>query len=100
MFIFDNLLGVTDRHMQRLLREVATDKLTVALKGASEELKEKFLKNMSSRASEMLLEDMETKGPVRLSEVENTQKEILQTAMNLAADGEIALGGKGGEEYV
>jgi len=100
MFIFDNLLGVTDRHMQRLLREVSTDKLTVALKGASEELKEKFLRNMSSRASEMLLEDMETKGPVRLSEVENTQKEILQTAMNLAADGEIALGGKGGEEYV
>ena len=100
MFIFDNLLGVTDRHMQRLLQEVGQDKLVVALKGASEEMKEKITKNMSSRAREMLLEDLELMGPVRLSEVEDVQKEILQVAINLAADGTIALGGKGGEEYV
>ena len=100
MFIFDNLLALTDRHMQRLLQDVGPDKLVIALKGASEEMKTKITTNMSSRASEALLEDLELKGPVRLSEVEDMQKEILQVAINLSADGEIALGSKGGEEYV
>jgi len=100
MFIFDNLLALTDRHMQRLLQDVASDKLVIALKGASEEMKNKITGNMSSRAAEMLLEDLELKGPVRLSEVEDMQKEILQVAINLSTDGEIALGGKGGDEYV
>jgi len=100
MFIFDNLLSLTDRHMQTLLQGVENDKLVIALKGASEEIKTKITTNMSSRAAEMLLEDLELKGPVRLSEVEDMQKEILQVAINLAADGTIALGGKGGDEYV
>ncbi|MCH1556130.1 MAG: flagellar motor switch protein FliG [Pseudomonadales bacterium] len=100
MFIFDNLLSISDRDMQRLLQEAASDKLVIALKGASEEMKTKIISNMSSRASEMLLEDLELKGPVRLSEVEDVQKEILQIAINLAADGTIVLGGKGGDEYV
>jgi|SaaInlStandDraft_1057018.scaffolds.fasta_scaffold38010_2 flagellar motor switch protein FliG len=100
LFVFDNLLTVTDRHMQRLLQEVGQDKLVIALKGASEAMKDKIVSNMSSRASEMLMEDLELKGPVRLKEVEDTQKEILQIALNLAADGEIAIGGKGGDEYV
>ena len=100
MFIFDNLLSISDRDMQRLLQEVAVDKLVIALKGASEEMKNKITSNMSSRASEMLLEDLELKGPVRLSEVEDVQKEILQVAINLGADGTIVLGGKGGDEYV
>ena len=100
MFIFDNLLSVTDRHMQRLLQEVGQEKLVIALKGASEDMRDKITSNMSSRARDMLLEDLELMGPVKLSEVEDVQKEILQVAINLAADGTIALGSKSGEEYV
>ena len=100
MFIFDNLLSVTDRHMQRLLQEVGQEKLVIALKGASEDMRDKITSNMSSRARDMLLEDLELMGPVKLSEVEDVQKEILQIAINLAADGTIALGSKSGEEYV
>jgi flagellar motor switch protein FliG len=100
MFIFDNLLSISDRDMQTLLQSVANDKLVVALKGASEEMKTKIISNMSSRASEMLIEDLELKGPVRLSEVEDVQKEILQIAINLGAEGTIVLGGKGDDEYV
>ena len=100
MFIFDNLLSVTDRDMQRLLQEVGQEKLVFALKGASEDMRDKITSNMSSRARDMLLEDLELMGPVKLSEVEDVQKEILQVAINLAADGTIALGSKSGEEYV
>ena len=100
MFIFDNLLSVTDRDMQRLLQEVGQEKLVIALKGASEDMRDKITSNMSSRARDMLLEDLELMGPVKLSEVEDVQKEILQVAINLAADGTIALGSKSGEEYV
>ena len=100
MFIFDNLLSVTDRDMQRLLQEVGQEKLVIALKGASEDMRDKITSNMSSRARDMLLEDLELMGPVKLSEVEDVQKEILQIAINLAADGTIALGSKSGEEYV
>jgi len=100
MFIFDNLLSVTDRDMQRLLQEVGQEKLVIALKGASEDMRDKITSNMSSRARDMLLEDLELMGPVKLSEVEDVQKEILQVAINLAADGTIALGSKSGDEYV
>jgi len=100
MFVFDNLNDVDDRGIQALLREVSTDSLTLALKGADEELKEKILKNMSKRAAEMLREDMEARGPVRLSEVEVAQKEIISTARRLAEEGDIVLGGSGGEEMV
>ena len=100
MFVFENLNEVDDRGIQALLREISTDTLTLALKGADEGLKDKILKNMSKRASEMLREDMEARGPVRLSEVEAAQKEILSTALRLADDGEINLGGSGGEEFV
>ncbi len=100
MFVFDNLNDVDDRGIQSLLREISTDTLTLALKGAEEGLKEKILKNMSKRAAEMLREDMEARGPVRLSEVEAAQKEIITTARRLADDGEIMLGGSGAEEYV
>jgi flagellar motor switch protein FliG len=72
----------------------------VALKGASEELREKIFKNMSSRAAEMLREDLEAKGPVRISEVEAEQKEILKVVRRLSDEGQIALGGKGDESYV
>jgi flagellar motor switch protein FliG len=99
VFVFDNLITIDDRSMQELLRQVPAEKLLLALKGADEELKEKIFKNMSQRAGEMLRDDLEAKGPVRLSEVEGAQKEILQTARKLAEAGTIALGGKG-EEYV
>jgi flagellar motor switch protein FliG len=100
MFVFDDLSTVDDRGMQELLREIPGDKLIVALKAADEELKEKFFKNMSERASQMLKDDLEAKGPVKLSEVEAAQKEILVTARRMAEEGRVQLGGKGGEEYV
>jgi flagellar motor switch protein FliG len=98
MFVFENLLDVDDRGIQLLLREVQSDALIIALKGASPELREKVFKNMSQRAAEMLREDLESKGPVRLSEVENEQKEILKIARRLAEEGQIQLGGAGGDD--
>jgi flagellar motor switch protein FliG len=95
MFVFDDLAEVDDRGIQTLLREVATDQLGLALKGADPRVRDKFLKNMSKRASEMMVEDMEAKGPVRLADVEGAQKEILIVARRLGDAGEIQLGGKG-----
>jgi len=100
MFVFDNLIDVDDRGIQALLREVSSDSLIIALKGADEAIKEKILKNMSKRAGEMLREDLEAKGPVKLSEVEASQKEILAIARRMSESGEIVLGGQGGDEYV
>lgn len=100
MFVFDNLIDIDDRGIQLVLREVQSESLIVALKGASEELREKILKNMSSRAAETLRDDLEAKGPVRLSEVEGEQKEILKLVRRLADEGQIALGGKGEDAYV
>lgn len=99
MFVFDDLLEIDDRGMQELLRQVPADKLLIALKGADETFKSKVFKNMSQRAAEMLKSDLEAKGPVRLSDVEAAQKEILVAARKLADEGTIQLGGKG-EEYV
>ena len=99
VFVFDNLIDLDDRSMQELLRQIASDQLLLALKGTDEALKEKIFKNMSQRAAEMLKDDLEAKGPVRLSEVEAAQKEILKVARKLAESGAIAIGGKG-EQYV
>jgi flagellar motor switch protein FliG len=92
MFVFDNLKEVDDRGIQTLLREVSSEVLVVALKGADEELKEKIFKNMSKRAAELLRDDLETKPPMRLADVEAAQKEILITARRMADAGEIMLG--------
>jgi flagellar motor switch protein FliG len=100
MFVFDDLRSMDDRGVQTMLREISSDLLILALKGVDEEFQQKFLKNMSSRAAEMLVEDMEAKGPVKLSEVETAQKEILTIAKGLEEAGEITLGGGGGEEMV
>ncbi|MBI5918504.1 MAG: flagellar motor switch protein FliG [Nitrosomonadales bacterium] len=100
MFVFENLLDVDDRGIQLILREVQTESLIVALKGASEEMRNKILKNMSQRAAETLREDLESKGPVKLSEVEAEQKEILKVVRRLADEGQVVLGGKGDEAYV
>ena len=98
MFVFENLIDIDDRGIQTILREVQSDSLIIALKGAPPELREKVLKNMSSRAAEMLREDLEARGPVRLSEVEAEQKEILKTVRRLAEEGQVMLGGKGGDD--
>lgn len=98
MFTFENILDLDDRSVQLLLREVQSESLIIALKGTSQEMKEKIFKNMSSRAAEALKEDLEAKGPVRLSEVEAEQKEILKIIRRLADEGQIVLGGKGGDE--
>lgn len=95
MFVFENLVDVDDRGIQTLLREISSDALAVALKGADEGVKEKIFNNMSKRAAEMLRDDLEVRGPVKLSDVEAAQKEILMTARRLADSGEISLGGKG-----
>jgi flagellar motor switch protein FliG len=100
LFIFDNLLDVDDRGIQALLREVGSDTLAVALRGAEPEVQEKILKNMSKRAAEILKDDMEARGPVKLVEVEAAQKEIVVIAQRLAEEGSISLGGKGGAEFV
>lgn len=98
MFVFDNLVDVDDRGIQTILREVATDTLLLALKATDDELKEKIFDNMSKRAAEMLRDDLEAKGPVRLSEVETAQKEILTITRRLADEGQITLGSGGSAE--
>lgn len=100
MFVFENLLEIDDRGMQAILREVSSDVLIIALKGADENMKEKIFKNMSARAAEMMRDDLEAKGPVKLKEVEEAQKEMLTVARRLADAGEISLGGGSDEEYV
>lgn len=100
MFVFENLLDIEDRSIQLLLREVQSESLIIALKGTSEELREKIFKNMSQRAAEMLRDDLEAKGPVRVSEVEAEQKEILKVVRKLADEGQIMIGGAGEESFV
>ncbi|MDM0118177.1 flagellar motor switch protein FliG [Variovorax arabinosiphilus] len=100
MFVFENLLGLEDRSIQRLLKEVESDSLIIALKGAPIELRDKFLKNMSNRAAETLREDIELRGPVRVSQVEAEQKTILQAARRLAEAGEIVISSPGADEFV
>lgn len=100
MFVFDNLIDVDDRGIQAILREVQQDSLLKAIKGASDDLKKKITTNMSKRAAEMLIDDLEAMGPVRLSDVEIAQKEILSVARRLADAGEVMLGGSGGDEFV
>ncbi|SNS61524.1 flagellar motor switch protein FliG [Noviherbaspirillum humi] len=100
MFVFDNIIDIDDRGIQTLLREVQSESLIIALKGTGQELRDKFFKNMSQRAAEMMREDLESKGPVRLSEVEAQQKEILQVVRRLADEGQIVLGAKGEDAFV
>ncbi len=100
MFVFENLADVDDRGIQTLLREISTDSLLLALRGADDALKEKIFGNMSRRAAEMLRDDLEAAAPAKLSDVELAQKEILTVARRLDEAGEISLGGGGGDEFV
>jgi flagellar motor switch protein FliG len=98
MFTFDDLIKVDDKGVQALLREIQTDQLVVALKGADPELREKVFRNMSQRAAETLREDLESRGPVRISEVEEQQKEILKVARRLVDEGQLMIGNGAGED--
>ncbi len=100
MFTFDDLLRLDDKGIQSLMREVQTESLAIALKGAPPELREKIFKNMSSRAAESLREDMEMRGPVRVAEVEAEQKELLKTVRRLADEGVIVIGGGGDDQFL
>ena len=100
MFTFEDLLKLDNKAIQMVLKEVASDALVIALKGASAELREKILANMSSRAAEALREDLESRGPVRLSEVEAQQKDILKIVRRLSDEGQIVLGGGGDDAFV
>ncbi len=100
MFVFEDVMLLDDRSMQRVLKEIDTKELSTALKGASEELQDKFFRNMSSRASEMIKEEMEFMGPVRLKDVEEIQQRVVDVIRKLEEDGEIIISGRGGEEDV
>jgi len=100
MFIFEDLVRVDDRGMREILKKVESQQLVIALKTASEEMKQKIFGNLSSRAAEMLKEDLEVMGPVRLTEVEQAQQEIVRAAKELEAEGTIVLGGKGKEDIL
>lgn len=100
MFVFDNLAEIEDIAIQLILKEVETSALAIALKGAAEDLREKFFRNMSSRAADMLREDIEAQGPIRISRVEEEQKAIVEIARRLAETGQITLGGLGSDEYI
>ena len=100
MFTFDNLAAIDDRGIQALLREVSSENLVLALKGTDDVIKTKIFKNMSQRAADMLRDDLENRGPVKLSDVERAQKEIITIARRLAEEGQISLGGAGAEAMV
>lgn len=98
MFVFDDIIKIDDRGIQALLKEVANDKLLLALKTASEDIKVKFFKNLSQRAAEMLREDLSSMGPSRLSDVEGAQQEIVNVARRLEAEGKILIARGGSED--
>lgn len=100
MFTFDDLLKLDNKAIQLMLREVPSESLVVALKGAEPEMRQKIFSNMSARAAETVKEDLESRGPVRLSEVEAQQKEILKLVRRLSEEGQIVLGGSGDESFV
>jgi flagellar motor switch protein FliG len=100
MFTFEDLTKLDGKSVQQVLKEVSTDSLVIALKGATSELRELVLSNMSSRAAEGLRDDLESRGPVRLSEVEAQQKEILKVVRRLSDEGTIVIGGGGDDSFV
>ncbi|MDH3977272.1 MAG: flagellar motor switch protein FliG [Gammaproteobacteria bacterium] len=97
MFVFDNLLDADDRGIQALVREVTSEVLIIALKGADEEIQEKIFNNMSKRAAELLRDDLDAKGPVRITDVEEAQKEIVSAARQLVDDGKMMMGSAGND---
>jgi flagellar motor switch protein FliG len=98
MFVFEDLLNVDDKGIQMILREIGNDDLAISLKMASDEVKEKIFKNISSRAAEMIQEDMDARGPVRISDVEKSQQVVIRIARKLEQEGKIVVEGRGGED--
>jgi flagellar motor switch protein FliG len=100
MFVFEDIKGLDDRSIRELLKDISNEELTKALKGASDDLKDKFLKNLSERAASMIREDLEIMGPVKLSEVEGAQQNVVKTVRRLESEGRIAISRGGGDEFV
>ncbi|EHJ48568.1 flagellar motor switch protein FliG [Solidesulfovibrio carbinoliphilus subsp. oakridgensis] len=100
MFVFEDIKALDDRAIRELLKEVSNEELTQALKGASEELRDKFFKNLSERAASMIQEDLEIMGPIRLAEVEGAQQNVVKTVRRLEAEGKIAIGRGGGDVFI
>jgi len=100
LFTFDDLMNVDDRGIQALLKEVQSESLVIALKGAKPELRERVMKNMSTRAAETLREELDARGPVRVAEVEAEQKELLKVVRRLAEEGQLVIGGGSGDDFV
>ena len=100
MFVFEDLILVDDRGFQKLLRKVETSELAIALKAASEEVKDKIFRNMSERAGEMLREEIEDLGPVRMKEVSDAQQTVTNIIQEMEAKGEIIISGRRGEEVI
>ena len=100
MFVFEDIKALDDRAIRELLKEVSNEELTQALKGASEELRDKFFRNLSERAANMIQEDLEIMGPIRLAEVEGAQQNVVKTVRRLEAEGKIAIGRGGGDVFV
>jgi len=100
MFVFEDIKALDDRAIRELLKEVSNEELTQALKGASEELRDKFFKNLSERAATMIQEDLEIMGPIRLAEVEGAQQNVVKTVRRLEAEGKIAIGRGGGDVFI
>lgn len=99
MFLFENLTEIEDRYIQRIMQDVDSESLLIALKGANQPLRDKFFRNMSKRQADIMMEDLQTRGPVRLSQVEAEQKNILLVVRRLVETGEIVIGG-GEDVYV
>lgn len=100
MFVFSDLVNLDDRSIRTLLKEISNDELILALKTASDDLSAKVFNNVSKRAAEMMKEDMEVMGPVKLKDVEQAQLNIVKAARRLEEEGKIVLRGKGGEDIL
>jgi len=100
LFTFEDIFKLDDRSIQAIMREVSNDTLTLAMKASPEEVKEKVFRNISSRAAEMIKEDIEVMGPVRLSDVEKAQTEIIKIVRKMEEDGKIVIAGRGGDDVL
>ena len=100
MITFDDLEKLEDKAIQTVLKEIQSESLVIALKGATQELRDKVFRNMSTRAAETLREDLDSRGPVRVSEVENEQKELLKTVRRLADEGQIQLASGNDDDFL
>jgi flagellar motor switch protein FliG len=98
MFVFEDLIHVDDRGVRAILKEVNNEELTLALKTASDEMKDKVFANLSERAAEMIKEDLEVMGPVKLADVEKAQQAVLRVAKKLESEGKVVIGKGGGED--